>query len=85
MPNENEPKKPKPPPGPDAGTGAGSKPGSVKKPIPGVGPSKGVVSPLDNDEPPQNRKAAAAGLGSLIGALIDGRIGIPRADFRRAD
>jgi hypothetical protein len=81
MPNKNEPNKLKPVPRPGSGTGAKPKPGAVTKPGSGHGPSKGVVTPQDNDQPPQNRKvvgAATATAGALIGGFIDALIGIPR-------
>jgi hypothetical protein len=79
MPKENEPKKPQPAPGPGSGAGANPKPGSLTKPGSGAGPSKGVVTPLDNDQPPQTRNVAGADEGgSLIGVFIDALIGIPR-------
>jgi hypothetical protein len=73
MPNKNEPNKPQPAPRPGSGTGA--KPGSVTKP--GSGPSKGVVTPQDNDQPPQNRKVAGTA-AALLAGFIDALIGIPR-------
>ena len=78
MPNKNEPHKLKPAPRPGSETGAKPQPGSVTKPGSGPGPSKGVVTPQDNDQPPQNRKVVGADAGALIGGFIDALIGIPR-------
>jgi hypothetical protein len=73
MPNEPDPKAAPPPPGSGSGAGAGTKPGS------GTGPSQCVVTPQDNDKPPQNRNMGLAGpsggrVGGAVSALIGTRL-----------